>query len=91
MSVALFCSSKKLCFASHRDHYRKPQLSKIQRTSDCGVPSLRGSIYIQYKPHTPVREHLGRGDRKTVRASEQRLSAVRLSSRNGREATTMIP
>lgn len=32
-------SLKELPFATERDHYRKPQLNKIQRMSNLGVPS----------------------------------------------------
>lgn len=41
----------KLPFAAERDHYRKPQLARMQRAPDHGIPRL--NLYAYYTTHIP--------------------------------------
>lgn len=49
-----------------RSHWRNPQLIKIQKTSDCGLPSDGGYTHSALL-HPRLKEYCGKLGRKTVR------------------------
>lgn len=63
---------KKLIFAVERDHYRKPQLARMQRRTDGGVPSTKWCIY-NAPPHLLRRSQCRRGGERIARGSEHWL------------------
>lgn len=57
-------SSKKHLFEADRDHYRKPQLVKMQRTTDMGYLGPVDTSITQHS-HLRFMEHLEKGQRES--------------------------